>query len=127
MNPRPRNPFDRGGTGAAECPVDTALSVVSGRWKGSILWRIAQDGPQRPGALRRQILGASEAVILRQLTELVRDGILTRIEEGGYPLHVTYAFTPYGETLGPIVEQLCAWGRQHQGVMAAAASPSGRT
>lgn len=115
MSPRPRNPFDRD-PGAAECPVDTALSVVSGRWKGSILWRIAEDGPQRPGALRRQIPGANEAVILRQLTELVSDGILTRTESSGYPLHVTYGFTPYGETLGPIVEQLCAWGRQHQDV-----------
>ena len=71
---------------------------------------------QRPGALRRQIPGASEAVILRQLTELVSDGILTRTESSGYPLHVTYGFTPYGEPLGPIVEQLCAWGRQHQDV-----------
>ena len=79
---------------------------------------------QRPGALRRQIPGASEAVLLRQLTELVRDGILTRTGSRGYPLHVTYAFTPYGETLGPIVEQLCAWGRQHQAATASAPSPS---
>lgn len=116
MSTRPRNAFDRDPTSAAECPVDAALSVLSGRWKGPILWRIAENGPQRPGALRRQIPGASEAVILRQLTELVRDGILTRTEGGGDPLHVTHSFTPYGETLGPIVEQLCAWGRQHQAV-----------
>lgn len=114
MSTRPRNPFVRAESGEAECPVDAALSVVGGRWKGSILWRIAEEGPQRPGALRRQIPGVSEAVILRQLAELVNDGILARTESYGYPLRVTYAFTSYGATLGPLVEQLCAWGRHHQ-------------
>jgi hypothetical protein len=32
--------------GITECPIDTALSVIDGRWKGTILWRL-QDGPMR--------------------------------------------------------------------------------
>ena len=29
------------------CPIDAALSVIDGRWKGTILWRLL-DGPMRP-------------------------------------------------------------------------------
>lgn len=36
MSTRPRNPFVRAESGEAECPVDAALSVVGGRWKGSM-------------------------------------------------------------------------------------------
>jgi len=26
--------------GIGECPIDTALTVIDGRWKGTILWRL---------------------------------------------------------------------------------------
>ena len=28
------------------CPIDVTLSVIDGRWKGTILWRLL-DGPMR--------------------------------------------------------------------------------
>lgn len=37
---------------ASECPLDAALSVVDGRWKGTILWRLS-TGPLRTSELRR--------------------------------------------------------------------------
>ena len=35
-----------------ECPIDAALSVIDGRWKGTILWRLADGrcGPPSSGA-----------------------------------------------------------------------------
>lgn len=68
----------------------------------------------RPGELRRQIPGVSEAVLLRQVNELVADGLVDRVDHGTMPLHVTYEISSYGATAGPLVEQLCAWGRAHQ-------------
>lgn len=97
-----------------QCPVDTAIGVLSGRWKGSILWRLHERGSMRPGQLRREIPGVSEAVLLRQLAELVDDGLVVRTEHGTKPLHVSYEISDYGATAGPLVEQLCAWGRAHQ-------------
>lgn len=97
-----------------QCPVDTAMGVLSGRWKGSILWRLHENGSMRPGELRREIPGVSEAVLLRQLAELVDDGLVVRIDRGTWPLHVSYEISGYGATAGPLVEQLCAWGRAHQ-------------
>jgi hypothetical protein len=37
--------------GTNECPIDSALTVIDGRWKGTILWRL-QDGPMRTAELR---------------------------------------------------------------------------
>lgn len=97
----------------AECPVDTTMAVISGRWKGTILWRLSQ-GPMRTGALRRSIPGITERMLIRHLQELVRDGVLDRVDAGTVPPHVTYELSDYGRTLGPVVQALCDWGRGHQ-------------
>ena len=99
--------------GAADtCPVDTALEVVRGRWKGTILWRL-QDGPMRTSQLRRSIPDITERMLIRHLHELVADGIIDRHDAGTVPPHVTYTVSGYGMTLLPVVEALCAWGVEH--------------
>jgi DNA-binding HxlR family transcriptional regulator len=50
------------------CPIDTMLSVVDGRWKGTILWRLL-DGPMRTSELRRSIPGITERMLIRHLQE----------------------------------------------------------
>lgn len=94
------------------CPVDTALSVICGRWKGTILWLLL-DQQLRTSQLRRSIPGISERMLIRHLHELVEDGILARHDAHVVPPHVTYSVTDYGRTLTPIVGQLCAWGEKH--------------
>lgn len=95
------------------CPVDIALQVISGRWKGTILWRLEQ-GPMRTGELRRSIPGISERMLIRHLRELVDDGILVREDAGTVPPHVTYSLSEYGRTLAPVIWKLCQWGREHR-------------
>ena len=36
------------------CPIDVTLSVIDGRWKGTILWRLL-DEPMRMNELRKNI------------------------------------------------------------------------
>ncbi len=93
------------------CPIDAMLSVIDGRWKGTILWRLL-DGPMRTADLARSIPQITERMLIRHLGELVADGILVRTEgEGGR--RVLYSISPYGETMLPVLEQICAWGRVH--------------
>ena len=87
------------------------LSVIDGRWKGTILWRLL-DGPMRPAELRRSIPQITERMLIRHLQELVGDGILTRSEEQN-GRQVLYSISDYGLTLLPVLEQICAWGRVH--------------
>ena len=56
--------------GINECPIDTALTVIDGRWKGTILWRL-QDGPMRTAELRRSIPDITERMLIRHLHDLV--------------------------------------------------------
>lgn len=96
---------------SSPCPIDAMLSVIDGRWKGTILWRLL-DGPMRTAELGRSIPQITERMLIRHLQELVGDGILTRSEEQN-GRHVLYSISDYGLTLLPVLEQICAWGRVH--------------
>ena len=96
----------------SECPIDAMLSVVDGRWKGTILWRLS-NGPMRTSELRRSIPGITERMLIRHLQDLVRDGILLRYQEATVPPCVRYSLSEYGWTLAPVLEVICAWGRSH--------------
>jgi DNA-binding HxlR family transcriptional regulator len=94
------------------CPIDAMLSVIDGRWKGTILWRLL-DGPLRTSELRRSIPGITERMLIRHLHELVQEGILVRHEERSVPPCVRYSISEYGMTLVPVLEVICNWGRRH--------------
>jgi DNA-binding HxlR family transcriptional regulator len=94
------------------CPIDATLSVIDGRWKGTILWRLL-DGPMKPHELRKSIPEITERMLLRHLREMTESGILDRHQEQGLPLRVRYSLTPYGMTLVPVLDVLCTWGREH--------------
>ncbi|WP_020495003.1 winged helix-turn-helix transcriptional regulator [Sciscionella marina] len=96
----------------AECPIDAALSVIGGRWKGTILWRLV-DGPMRTGELRRSIPRITERMLIRHLKELVADGVLDRHDAQEVPPHVSYSISRYGRTLTPVLRELCSWGEAH--------------
>ena len=96
----------------SDCPIDAALSVIDGRWKGTILWRL-QDGPMRTAELRRSIPGITERMLIRHLHELVSDGIIDRHDAGTVPPCVHYSISDYGMTLAPVLGALCDWGRAH--------------
>ena len=88
------------------------LSVIDGRWKGTILWRLS-EGPMRTSELRRSIPGITERMLIRHLQELVHDGILVRQQARSTPPCVRYSISDYGLTLVPVLEVICAWGRTH--------------
>lgn len=111
MPPAPL-PLQRPPETVEHCPVDTALAVIRGRWKGTILWLLSER-PMRTSELRRRIPGISERMLIRHLRELVADGILDRHDAGTVPPHVTYSVSEYGRTLEPVVRALCSWGSEH--------------
>ncbi len=96
----------------SECPIDAMLTVVDGRWKGTILWRLS-EGPMRTGELHRSIPEITERMLIRHLQEMVRDGILIRRQHSSVPPCVYYSISKYGLTLLPVLEIMCTWGRKH--------------
>jgi DNA-binding HxlR family transcriptional regulator len=100
-----------------DCYIAFTLKLVGGKWKTLILWYIL-DGKKRFGELKRLIPGCTPRMLTRQLRELERDGILTRAIYPEIPPKVEYSLTLEGETLRPILELSCDWGKKRAKKMA---------
>jgi DNA-binding HxlR family transcriptional regulator len=93
-------------------PVESALKVISGKWKVLIVWHLS-GCPQRYAMLRRLIPHVTEKVLIRQLRELEADGIIKRTDFQTLPLHVEYELSEEGKKLLPVLGMLCQWGKLH--------------
>ena len=91
------------------CGLDAAVSVVGGKWKPLILWALSEQ-PRRTGELRRELEGVSEKVLIQQLRELERDGIVHREVHQQVPPKVVYRLTEAGEALDRALRPLGEWG-----------------
>lgn len=92
--------------------VEATLSVLGGKWKLLILWHL-RDGPRRYGEIKRLMSNITEKMLIQQLKELEKDGIVTRTAYPEIPPRVEYAFSEYGKSLFPVLQVLCAWGEEH--------------
>ena len=110
------------------CSLEVIVAVLGGKWKPGILFNLL-EGPLRFAELRRK-LGVTEKVLAQQLRQLEAHEVVVRSATDHVPPRVTYALTPHGRTLRPILERMGAWGEMHldrlQGQSAEAIRPAGR-
>lgn len=92
-----------------DCYIEFTLQVIGGKWKTLILWNL-RDGTKRFGELRKLIPTCTQRMLIRQLRELERDGIIRREIFQQVPPRVDYSLSERGETLKPILELACNWG-----------------
>ncbi|MBC9934306.1 winged helix-turn-helix transcriptional regulator [Chitinophaga qingshengii] len=95
------------------CQTSHALSVIGGRWKPTILWRLL-DGKMRYHELKKSISGVSERVLVLQLRELENDQLIKRIIYPEVPPRVEYELTPLGRSLESLLEHISSWGKMHK-------------
>lgn len=100
-------------TAADECGFSTAVAVIGGKWKADILWQL-HVAPRRFGRLRVLLPGISEKVLMGQLREMERHGIIDRHETMTRPVKVVYSLTPHGAALNAGVHALSRWGLVHR-------------
>ncbi|UZR98381.1 winged helix-turn-helix transcriptional regulator [Chondrinema litorale] len=95
------------------CELNSAVSVISGRWKSQIVYSISQ-GNNRFHLLLQELPNISETVLARQLKELETHAILVKQEiPDSVPVGVNYVLTNKGKDLVPILESLCDWGKTY--------------
>ncbi len=104
------------------CAVELAVDVIGGKWKPVILAYL-KEGVHRYGELRRRMPDVSEKMLTQQLRELVADGLVRRESLGGRVPHVEYRLTPEGESLGPALTVLYAWGERRAAARGIAFEP----
>lgn len=100
-------------TCAAGCTVEATLTLIGGKWKGVILYRLLTENVLRFNELRRLLPNITQRMLTNQLRELERDGLIARQVYAEVPPKVEYRLTDYGQTLAPVIFALKAWGDAH--------------
>ena len=95
------------------CPVEATLSVIGGKWKGVILYRLLTEQVLRFNELRRLLPNITQRMLTNQLRELEGDGLVARKIYPEIPPKVEYRLTEYGQTLAPVIHALQQWGEVH--------------
>jgi DNA-binding HxlR family transcriptional regulator len=90
------------------CRVNTALNIISGRWKALILILIS-EGSNRFSLLKNKMPNISDQALSKQLKELEKDKLIYREVIPEVPVKVNYHLTPKGEALGPILTDMANW------------------
>jgi len=94
------------------CPIEAAVEVIGGKWKGLILYQLRHD-TKRFNELKRLIPGITQRMLTKQLKELETDFIIKREVFSEIPPKVEYSLTTFGETLAPALNALQAWGEAY--------------
>lgn len=95
------------------CPLEFTLSIIGGKWKPLILWRLLNYKILRYGELKKSINSITHKMLSQQLKELELDGIVKREEYMEIPPRVEYSLTEKGLTLIPILQDMVHWGDQN--------------
>ena len=99
------------GTELFHCPVQATMSVIGGKYKAVILHYLRTRGTLRFSELQHLVPYATSKVLTQQLRELQMDGILRREVYPVVPPKTEYSLTERGQTLSPLVEAICSWGK----------------
>ena len=89
--------------------VETAFRMLEGRWKMVIIFHLFDRSVLRFSELERAIPGVSQKMLIQQLRELERDGIVARTVYPQVPPKVEYCLTGWGRAMCPALDALLEW------------------
>ena len=90
------------------------LSLISGKYKMTVLYTLSEFGVVRFNEMKRYIGGVSFKTLSATLKELEADGLVHREEYPQIPPKVEYSLTERGKSLMPILDGMCEWGEQNR-------------
>ena len=89
--------------------VEEVLRILEGRWKLVILFHLFGGKVRRFSELRRAIPAVSEKMLIQQLRQMERDGVVRRFVHHQVPPKVEYSLTDWGQALCPALDALLKW------------------
>ncbi|MED5020137.1 winged helix-turn-helix transcriptional regulator [Paenibacillus chibensis] len=78
-----------------------------------LIWILLMSGVKRTSELQRNIQGISQKMLIQQLRELEKGGLVKRFVYQQMPPKVEYSLTEYGVTANQIIEVMCSWGKEN--------------
>jgi DNA-binding HxlR family transcriptional regulator len=94
--------------------VEEALRILEGRWKLVILFHLFDGSVRRFSELERVIPSISQKMLIQQLRQLERDGVVRRIVHHQVPPKVEYALTDWGQALCPALDEMLKWAASRE-------------
>jgi DNA-binding HxlR family transcriptional regulator len=91
-----------------------ALRCLEGKWKIVILCQLFGTDVLRFSQLERAVEGVTQKMLIQQLKELERDGLVRRTVYPQVPPKVEYALTELGRALAPAIIALMEWAELRQ-------------
>jgi DNA-binding HxlR family transcriptional regulator len=89
--------------------VEQAFKVLEGRWKLLILFHLFGGKVLRFSELERAIPAISQKMLIQQLRQMEKDGMVRRIVHHQVPPKVEYGLTDWGQALCPALDALLKW------------------
>lgn len=96
------------------CAIIYTLSVVGGKWKWLIMYKLSENSVLRYGELKRILPSITHKMLSQQLKELEAEHLVCRKAYRQIPPKVEYSLTDKGETLLPIMDLMSEWGRKNR-------------
>lgn len=90
------------------------LSLISGKYKMTILYTLMEFKVVRFNELQRYIKGISFKTLSLSLKELEADKLINRKEYPQIPPKVEYSLSERGKSLMPILDGMCEWGDKNR-------------
>lgn len=90
------------------------MSLIQGKYKMFILYTLMEFKVVRFNELKKYIGSISYKTLSSTLKELEKDDFVHREEYPQIPPKVEYSLTERGESLTPILDNLCEWGDKHR-------------
>lgn len=96
------------------CAGHQVLEHIANKWTILIVYALSQ-GTKRYGELKQQIVGVSPKMLIQNLRNLERCGLVQRQVFPTVPPRVDYSLTPLGASLVEPLAVLGEWAYQHMG------------
>jgi DNA-binding HxlR family transcriptional regulator len=106
------SPISKGGEytpATAAIGVEQAFKFLEGRWKLLILFHLFGGAMLRFSELERALPAISQKMLIQQLRQMEKDGIVRRIVHHQVPPKVEYGLTDWGQALCPALDALLTW------------------
>lgn len=95
-----------------QCEGHQILARIANKWTILIIYALTQ-GKKRYGELKQQIVGISSKMLVQNLRNLERSGLIKRYVYATVPPRVDYSLTPLGESLAEPLAILGEWAYRH--------------
>ena len=92
------------------CPIANSMKILGGKWKLSILY-LLMNGKMRFMALAKLLPLVSRKVLIDQLKQMEKDGLVVRTPFPESPPKVEYSLTRQAHQLKSILEELLEWNK----------------